>query len=327
MIWHSRSRFLSGYSFAIGIAVAIVVPTQGSTIALYEAGTGSVAWNPALHWGWFPEDIQILGDPRATAVVNDLNSGLNSWSLNDNVIGFPNPAYVMSFDAADPGLVNEILTDGWRYTVRARYISDYGGGPGMGLNVYLGGRAYVVLIDQSTFGGLQATLFDAVSRVHVLSPPGSPVTDFHTFELRSPGGTSPVTLYFDSQEIGSWTGVSAIHPNIIRWGSSSANNRGQMNFHRVEFATLESTLPGDYNGDRSIDAADYSFWRNHLGSTVAAADGNGNGRVDFQDFSVWQANFGRPAASAISVPEPKVVTWLLAIGMGSVAKCRRFLIR
>lgn len=329
MIRHRRTRFLSSYSYATGIVVLACLASHahGRTIALYEAGTGSVVWNPYLHWGWLPEEIQLAGDPRATPIVNDLGSGLNSWSLNDNALGSPNPAYVMSFDSGGPGLVSEILNDGWRYTVRARYVSDYGGGPGMGLNVYLGGRAYLLLIDQSASGGLQATLFDSMSRVHALAPPGSSVTAFHTFELRSPGGAAPVTFYFDTQAIGSWSGVGAVHPNIIRWGSSAANNRGQMNFHRVEFATLEAAVPGDYNADRAVDAADYAFWRNHLGSNLAAADGSGNGSVDLQDFFVWRMSFGSSVVPATSVPEPPVVACLFAISLGSVAKRHGFLIR
>ena len=38
---------------------------------------------------------------------------------------------------------------------------------------------------------------------------------------------------------------------------------------------------GDYNGDGVVDAADYTFWRDRVGSTTdLRADGNGNGVVD-----------------------------------------------
>jgi hypothetical protein len=74
---------------------------------------------------------------------------------------------------------------------------------------------------------------------------------------------------------------------------------------------LDPALPGDYNFDRSVDAADYVTWRNSMGNTVTAfsgADGNGNGKVDQPDYQVWRANFGRtlpaaapPIATAASV--------------------------
>lgn len=72
-------------------------------------------------------------------------------------------------------------------------------------------------------------------------------------------------------------------------------------------------LPGDYNHDDRVDAADYIVWRRTLNATgFAAADGSGNGVVDLADYDVWRANFGLafPAAlasgisTAATVPEP-----------------------
>jgi hypothetical protein len=63
-------------------------------------------------------------------------------------------------------------------------------------------------------------------------------------------------------------------------------------------------LPGDYNQNNELDAADYVLWRKALGSTTApffGADGNGNGSVGQEDYEVWSSNFGetfpRPAGS------------------------------
>jgi hypothetical protein len=65
-------------------------------------------------------------------------------------------------------------------------------------------------------------------------------------------------------------------------------------------------LPGDYNGDDVVGAADYILWRKTYGSPVPAftgADGNGNATVDDPDYGVWQANFGStsPGAAAASI--------------------------
>jgi hypothetical protein len=92
------------------------------------------------------------------------------------------------------------------------------------------------------------------------------------------------------------------------------------------------TVPGDYNGDSVVDAADYVVWRNTLGSAInLAADGNGNQQIDQGDYDVWQSNFGRTASAVASmddnlraaqtgVPEPS--TWLLAV-VGSFAVLSR----
>ena len=54
--------------------------------------------------------------------------------------------------------------------------------------------------------------------------------------------------------------------------------------------------PGDYNHNGVVDAADYTNWRDKLGSAVTngtGADGNANGTIDQVDYDNWKANFGR----------------------------------
>jgi phospholipase/lecithinase/hemolysin len=64
--------------------------------------------------------------------------------------------------------------------------------------------------------------------------------------------------------------------------------------HLAEQALQLFEVPGDFNHDLVVDAADYVVWRNTLGRMGAglAADGNGNGTIDFGDYDVWRAHFG-----------------------------------
>jgi hypothetical protein len=75
------------------------------------------------------------------------------------------------------------------------------------------------------------------------------------------------------------------------------------------------TLPGDYNGDNAVDAADYVQWR--------TGDGSPNG------YNIWRANFGRTAASGnglmeVRVPEPatKLVTLVMGLAWLALRPCR-----
>ena len=59
-------------------------------------------------------------------------------------------------------------------------------------------------------------------------------------------------------------------------------------------------VPGDYNGDAIVDAADYTVWRDTLGSTTdlrANGDDSGAsaGKIDAADYAVWKNNFGNHA--------------------------------
>ncbi len=67
-------------------------------------------------------------------------------------------------------------------------------------------------------------------------------------------------------------------------------------------------LQGDYNEDGTVDAADYTVWRdseNSIGVDLAA-DGNGDEVVDGADYTIWASNYGtsNSVSTAATVPEP-----------------------
>jgi hypothetical protein len=83
-------------------------------------------------------------------------------------------------------------------------------------------------------------------------------------------------------------------------------------------------LPGDYNVDGIVDAADYIMWRDSLGQTGTglAADGDLNGMIDLGDYTVWRMHFGETvgsgadASASAAVPEP---TSLVMLNIGVLA--------
>ena len=99
---------------------------------------------------------------------------------------------------------------------------------------------------------------------------------------------------------------------------------GQINFMRI-IEHLQF-IPGDYNGDRIVDSADYATWRNSFGATGSnlPADANHDGVVDIKDYLVWRSTMqsesfgsgtspgggaslgGGPTFSDQLVPEPGV---------------------
>jgi pimeloyl-ACP methyl ester carboxylesterase len=76
--------------------------------------------------------------------------------------------------------------------------------------------------------------------------------------------------------------------------------------------------PGDYDGDGVVTAADYTVWRDHLGSTPAPfrdADGDGTGTVAAADYNLWKANFGATYGSGSAA----VVSIEIEVSAGAAA--------
>ncbi|QDU57306.1 hypothetical protein [Aeoliella mucimassa] len=89
----------------------------------------------------------------------------------------------------------------------------------------------------------------------------------------------------------------------------------------IAFGFESSTLLGDYNGDGEVDLADYTVWRDSLGTTGSqlAADGYADGVVDLKDYQLWKTMFGSTSLSPESVtavPEPASMVWLVALFAG-----------
>jgi hypothetical protein len=81
---------------------------------------------------------------------------------------------------------------------------------------------------------------------------------------------------------------------------------------RIDIGAMErqsagQELPGDYNGDHRVNAADYTVWRNTFGDDVdefEGADGDGSGEIDAGDFIVWKENYGEELMEAASISPP-----------------------
>lgn len=76
---------------------------------------------------------------------------------------------------------------------------------------------------------------------------------------------------------------------------------------RGELVVL-SGLEGDFNNDGTVDAADYTVWRNALGSVSVAIFNDSSPGVGIDDYERWKSAYGttlsQAAVMAAQVPEP-----------------------
>jgi hypothetical protein len=86
-------------------------------------------------------------------------------------------------------------------------------------------------------------------------------------------------------------------------------------------------VPGDYNSNGVVDAADYAVWRDHLGTNFQLPNevsGTTPGSVTQEDYTAWKARFGNTSGAGSglaggSVPEPGVLGLIFAAVISACA--------
>lgn len=66
------------------------------------------------------------------------------------------------------------------------------------------------------------------------------------------------------------------------------------------------SVDGDFNGDGTVNLADYTVWRDNLGAAdESAIGGNGDGMngVDAADYQLWKDNFGMSLSDSGGIPD------------------------
>jgi hypothetical protein len=119
------------------------------------------------------------------------------------------------------------------------------------------------------------------------------------------------------------------------WGSSANSSLGGSNAGDVDayVAKYFDGPPGDYNRDYSVDAADYTMWRDNIGNLVepcSGADANCNGFVENSEYFIWRDHFGESTITgagsnqfALSVPEP-TTAWMVFLMLVGIAGTLRW---
>jgi hypothetical protein len=97
----------------------------------------------------------------------------------------------------------------------------------------------------------------------------------------------------------------------------------------VLYQAATGGVPGDYNNNGIVDAADYTLWRNNLnGPSTALQNRNplNVGNISQADYTFWKQRFGSTSGSGSvgtsPVPEP-AACWLLIVGLGLLSATGR----
>jgi hypothetical protein len=127
--------------------------------------------------------------------------------------------------------------------------------------------------------------------------------------MSTPSGGSPV-LIADTASISEATETSGILDisSLVGYKPGSivlVTNQGSI-ASITALINPNAALAGDFNGDGTVDAADYAMWRKGLGTPYSAGQ-----------YDIWSAQFGQSIGGGGgvggAVPEPSVTTLILAL--------------
>jgi hypothetical protein len=133
------------------------------------------------------------------------------------------------------------------------------------------------------------------------------MTDANLTSVNLSGSNLTTAKYWDNTN---WTRAYYYTDNVPDW--HPAMDQTWQDTVGI-LALLPGTLPpvpGDYNLDGIVDAADYTFWRDTMGEEVtprSGADGDADGYIGLHDYGVWASNFGwsvEGESGADAIPEP-----------------------
>lgn len=106
--------------------------------------------------------------------------------------------------------------------------------------------------------------------------------------------------------------------NFLQFGESTASE-GLVVYEEY---TPPTGLPGDFNEDDVVNLADYTVWRNNLGSSSSLPnDGDLGTPISADHYALWKSQFGQAALGALElsnsqVPEPaSLILTALPLGM------------
>ena len=123
-----------------------------------------------------------------------------------------------------------------------------------------------------------------------------------------------------SQYLFDWTVRLAAGPNLsfsgrVYWAG------GRFELTTVAPTLLVPSIPGDYNQDGTVDAADFAAWRANEGTANALPNDPIGGTIGQAHYDQWRERYGQSAGSGAggAVPEP-VTLWMLAVGALAIPK-------
>jgi hypothetical protein len=300
-MWEMTGRLSIAGNAATGLAGGT------GTLNVNPGGTVSVAEDTVL----FPNGtLRLQGGTLATTEISFEGGGQFQWTSGTLHVGI----YNGNLTAPSGGT----LAPG-RSAGGTTVIGNYSQSPGATLEIEVGGTATATEFDFVNVTGT-ATLGGELALALINGFVPNPATQFVVLNAEV-----DLLSFFanagNGQRLDTVNGVGSF---LVHYGPTSAFDPDQIVLTDFEL----NPLPGDYNVNGVVDAADYVVWRNNEGTNNLLPNDPIGGTIDADQYNQWRSHFGETAGSGsaagmnTAVPEPSSTLLLLMI-LASVSVVRR----
>jgi microcystin-dependent protein len=157
----------------------------------------------------------------------------NAWQINDNGSGVGVIQYITDLTSTQ---VSAADSNGWRYDLVSRMVSDSGGPATQSMAFGDGTRLFCILFGLDGSGRLTAQLLGDTTYTLTSAAEG---TNYHVHEMTYDPVTGDATYRMDGTVITSWPGeVSSGQPQQVTWGANASPGMGVMNNHYADFEII-----------------------------------------------------------------------------------------
>jgi hypothetical protein len=298
-----------------------VIAGNGSIQLQADAGSASLQAPQGAHQ--FQADVDLASSTSADISAGAVLAFNNRFSLNGNVLTKSGAGTLLINSNQNNGtgsvdVTSGVLGGGGR--VGGALTNSSGGtvAPGTSSGILSVQGNYV----QQPGSTLAIELGGLVEgeQYDVLNVTGGMTLNGGTLNVTLVNGFSPaLNSSFDILDFASMSGSGFTTINLP--GGPSAWNTSQLLTAGTISLIGSIGVAGDYNGNGTVDGADYVIWRKNKGitsgGTVSQGDGTGDGAVNDADYDYWRARFGNNSGSGfgttLSVPEPSSAVALLTL--------------
>ncbi len=305
---------------AAAVAFVLAISSPASAVIGVSAPDSTGEWLGFMNVSNLPapdgDGAFVFGSGWGTDdLVSDFDDANGVLTLSPNVIADPNEFWYQNTtgtapDPANPGGPGQ---RGNKFMDANLYIEDQMGG----LSGDTVEFTYTVLSDTTTsahsgfafirdfdpgYGAFVETLVPLTVGTHTISLLTIPPLDETPEQIR------PVQFGFTFQGENVWS------TDVAPFGSIEIE---------IPSSGGPTPIPGDFNGDGSVNGLDLNILSDNFGTgsgaTLGTGDANDDGAVNGLDLNIVSDNFGTslPAAAA-AVPEP---TSIALIALGGIAAC------